>query len=74
MKWMLFGCLWALSLTAVAREPMADKFEVTAGLSRTSQSLMHGVLVTYKNAPTLNVSYETSKGFASMQNGVGLWQ
>ena len=52
---------------------MTDKFEVTAGLSRTSQSLMDGVLVTYKNAPSLNVNYETSQGFASMQNGVGVW-
>jgi len=50
-----------------------DKFEVTAGVSRTSQSLLHGVLVTYQNDPTLNVNYETSQGFASMQNGVGVW-
>lgn len=51
----------------------SDKFEVTAGMSRTSQSLVHGVLVTYRNDPTLNASYETAKGFASVQNGVGVW-
>jgi outer membrane scaffolding protein for murein synthesis (MipA/OmpV family) len=52
---------------------LADKFEVTAGSSRTSQSLLRGVLVTYKSDPTLNVNYETAQGFASMQNGVGVW-
>jgi len=51
----------------------SDKLEVTAGLSKTSQSLVHGVLVTYRNDPTLNVNYETAQGFASMQNGVGVW-
>jgi len=50
-----------------------DKLEVTVGVSRTSQSLIHGVLVTYKNDPTLNISYETAQGFASVQNGVGVW-
>ena len=73
MKYLLF--LWAcfISFVAMANEALQDKFEVTAGVSRTSQSLMHGVLVTYKNDPTLNVNYETSKGFASMQNGIGVW-
>ena len=51
----------------------ADKLELSVGMSRTSQSLLHGVLVTYRGAPTLNVSYETAQGFASLQNGVGLW-
>jgi outer membrane scaffolding protein for murein synthesis (MipA/OmpV family) len=50
-----------------------DKFEVTAGMTRSSQSLLRGVLVTFKNDPALNVNYETAKGFASMQNGVGVW-
>ena len=52
---------------------VTDKFEVTAGMSQTSQSLVHGVLVSYKNDPTLNVNYETAQGFASMQNGLGIW-
>jgi outer membrane scaffolding protein for murein synthesis (MipA/OmpV family) len=54
-------------------ETVPDKFEVTAGLSRTNQSLLHGVLVTYRNDPTLNVNYEASQGFASVQNGIGVW-
>ena len=53
--------------------PATDKFEVSVGMSRTSQSLTHGVLVNYRSVPTLNVSYETAQGFASLQNGVGLW-
>jgi outer membrane scaffolding protein for murein synthesis (MipA/OmpV family) len=52
---------------------IADKFEVTYGINRSNQSLLNGVLVTYKNDPTINVTYETAKGFASVQNGVGLW-
>jgi outer membrane protein len=51
----------------------SDKLELTVGVSRTSQSLLHGVLVTYRNDPTLNLSYETAQGFASLQNGIGLW-
>jgi outer membrane scaffolding protein for murein synthesis (MipA/OmpV family) len=62
-----------LSALADAEAEIQDKLEVTAGLSRTSQSLVHGVLVTYRNDPTLNVTYETAQGFASMQNGVGVW-
>ncbi len=72
--------VWCLALAMVlplvgrAEESVvSDKFEVAAGFSRTSQSLMHGVLITYANDPTLNVNYETALGFASMQNGVGLW-
>ena len=52
---------------------VADKFEVAYGVNRSNQSLLNGVLVTYKNDPTINVTYETAKGFASIQNGVGLW-
>jgi outer membrane scaffolding protein for murein synthesis (MipA/OmpV family) len=52
---------------------VADKFEVTYGVNRSNQSLLNGVLVTYKNDPTINVNYETARGFASIQNGVGLW-
>ena len=52
---------------------VADKFEITYGINRSNQSLLNGVLVTYKNDPTININYETSKGFASIQNGVGLW-
>jgi outer membrane protein len=52
---------------------IADKFEVTYGMNRSNQSLLNGVLVTNKNDPTINVTYETAKGFASVQNGVGLW-
>lgn len=51
----------------------SDKLELTVGVGRTSQSLLHGVLVTYRNDPTLNLSYETAQGFASLQNGIGLW-
>jgi len=57
-----------------AQEPgVADKFEVTYGINRSNQSLLNGVLVTNKNDPTINITYETAKGFASIQNGVGLW-
>jgi outer membrane protein len=71
---LLLACLVAMPIVGYAGEAvLADKFEVTAGFSRTSQSLMHGVLVTYQNDPTLNVNYETTQGFASMQNGVGVW-
>lgn len=73
MRYFLILVAWFFSSVALADEALQDKFDVTAGLSRTSQSLLHGVLVTYKNDPTLNVNVETSKGFASMQNGVGLW-
>ena len=74
---MKFSCLLVgalLSSLAYADESgLPEKLEITIGASRTSQSLLHGVLVTYRNDPTLNVSYETSQGFASLQNGVGLW-
>jgi outer membrane scaffolding protein for murein synthesis (MipA/OmpV family) len=73
MKLMWICCGWALAWTALAEDIPTEKLEITTGLSRTSQSLMRGVLVTYTNDPTLNVNYETSQGFASMQNGVGLW-
>lgn len=57
-----------------AQDPgVADKFEVTYGINRSKQSLLNGVLVTNKNDPTINITYETAKGFASIQNGVGLW-
>lgn len=57
-----------------AQDPgVADKFEVTYGINRSNQSLLNGVLVTNKNDPTINITYETVKGFASIQNGVGLW-
>ena len=57
-----------------AQDPgVADKFEVTYGIDRSNQSLLNGVLVTNKNDPTINITYETAKGFASIQNGVGLW-
>jgi outer membrane scaffolding protein for murein synthesis (MipA/OmpV family) len=65
--------LFSIPVVAEVEAAPADKLEVTAGLSRTSQSLVHGVLVTYRNDPTLNVTYETTQGFASVQNGVGLW-
>ena len=73
MKRLIFFFIWGLSFAAMSDEVVADKLEVTAGFSRTSQSLAHGVLVTYRNDPTLNVTYETAQGFASMQNGVGVW-
>jgi outer membrane scaffolding protein for murein synthesis (MipA/OmpV family) len=73
VAWVL-ALVLALPLVGRADESgAADKFEVTAGVSRTGQSLMHGVLVTYTNDPTLNVNYETAQGFVSMQNGVGIW-
>jgi outer membrane scaffolding protein for murein synthesis (MipA/OmpV family) len=71
---LLLACLMPMPIAGYAGEAvLADKFEVTAGSSRTSQSLLRGVLVTYKSDPTLNVNYETAQGFASMQNGVGVW-
>jgi MipA family protein len=71
---LVLACVLVLPIVGHADDAvLADKFEVTAGFSRTSQSLMHGVLVTYQNDPTLNVNYETAQGFASMQNGVGVW-
>jgi hypothetical protein len=70
---LLLACVLALPVLGHADEAvLADKFEVTAGSSRTSQSLLRGVLVTYATDPTLNVNYETTQGFASMQNGVGV--
>jgi len=72
--------LFACALAVLSASPswaqdsaIADKFEVTYGMNRSNQSLLNGVLVTNKNDPTINVTYETAKGFASVQNGVGLW-
>ena len=71
---LLFICALFFSILVRAEDVAStNKLEVTVGLSRTSQSLLHGVLVTYRNDPALNVNYETSQGFASMQNGVGVW-
>ncbi|WP_158268108.1 MipA/OmpV family protein [Limnohabitans sp. Jir61] len=71
---MLLACVFALPIMGRADDAvLPDKLEVTAGLSRTSQSLVHGVLITFENEPTLNVNYETAQGFASVQNGVGVW-
>lgn len=79
---MPFQCirLFACALAVLSASPswaqdsaIADKFEVTYGMNRSNQSLLNGVLVTNKNDPTINVTYETAKGFASVQNGVGLW-
>lgn len=52
---------------------LPDKREATLGVSRTNQSLLHGVLINYTNDLTLNLTYETATGFASIQNGVGIW-
>lgn len=65
--------VFAVPLAWAEEAGVADKFEVTYGINRSNQSLLNGVLVTYKNDPTINVTYETAKGFASVQNGVGLW-
>jgi outer membrane protein len=65
--------LFSASLAWAQDSGVADKFEVTYGINRSNQSLLNGVLVTYKNDPTINVTYETAKGFASVQNGLGLW-
>ena len=65
--------LFSASLVWAQDSGVADKFEVTYGINRSNQSLLNGVLVTYKNDPTINVTYETAKGFASVQNGLGLW-
>jgi outer membrane scaffolding protein for murein synthesis (MipA/OmpV family) len=72
---MVSCCVAALCVAASAQDstPLPDKKDVTFGLSRTNQSLLHGVLINYTNDPTLNVTYETARGFASIQNGVGLW-
>jgi outer membrane scaffolding protein for murein synthesis (MipA/OmpV family) len=70
---LIYIFLLSASVRADGGVDLTDKFEVTAGVSRTSQSLLHGILVTYKNDPTLNVNYETAQGFASMQNGFGVW-
>ena len=53
--------------------PPPDKFEASYGFTRTNQSLINGVLIHTKNDPTLNVAYENATGFASIQNGVGVW-
>ena len=72
-KW-LIALLLALPALGFADNTLpTDKLEVTAGMSRTGQSLLRWVVVTFKNDPTLNVNYETAQGFASMQNGVGVW-
>ena len=65
--------VFAVPMAWAEETDVADKFEVTYGINRSNQSLLNGVLVTYKNDPTINVTYETAKGFASIQNGVGLW-
>ena len=65
--------VFSLPLAWAQETGVADKFEVTYGINRSNQSLLNGVLVTYKNDPTINVTYETAKGFASVQNGLGLW-
>jgi outer membrane protein len=71
---LLLACVFALPIMGRADYAvLPDKLEVTAGLSRTSQSLVHGVLITFQNEPTLNVNYETAQDFASVQNGVGVW-
>jgi outer membrane scaffolding protein for murein synthesis (MipA/OmpV family) len=78
-SWCRFLVLWGaclgVYLCAYAEQGVAlpDKKEATLGMSRTNQSLLHGVLINYKNDLTLNVTYETAKGFASIQNGVGVW-
>jgi len=59
------------SVADTSQQP--DKFEATYGFTRTNQSLINGVLINYKNDPTLNVLYENATGFASIQNGVGVW-
>ena len=62
--------IFSMHFTWAQDTGVADKFEVTYGVNRSNQSLLNGVLVTYKNDPTINVTYETAKGFASIQNGV----
>ena len=66
------GLLCALSCDAET-SPLPEKFEATYGSTRTNQSLTRGVLIDYQNDPTLNVVYENDLGFASIQNGVGVW-
>lgn len=78
-SWPCFIAVWCAAfgvcVNVCAQQDMTlpDKQEMTLGLSRTNQSLLHGVLINYKNDLTLNVNYENAKGFASIQNGVGLW-
>jgi outer membrane scaffolding protein for murein synthesis (MipA/OmpV family) len=72
--WLLIVFVLLLpTLSRAAETASLDKLDITVGFSRTSQSLLRGVLVTYRNDPSLNVNYETSQGFASLQNGVGVW-
>jgi hypothetical protein len=61
--------------SAVHAEEFKDtaKFEATYGLSRTNQSLINGVLINYKTAPSFNLVYDNARWFASIQNGVGTW-
>lgn len=47
------------------------KFEATHRLSRTNQSLINGVLINYKTAPSLNLVHDNARWFASIQNDVG---
>jgi outer membrane scaffolding protein for murein synthesis (MipA/OmpV family) len=49
------------------------KFEASYGFTRTNQSLIKGVLIRYQTDPSLNMVYENSRGFASIQNSAGFW-
>jgi outer membrane scaffolding protein for murein synthesis (MipA/OmpV family) len=69
-----FSCAIFFLNTAYAQESEKEfKFEVSYGLDRSNQSLINGVLINVRNDPSLNLTYETNKGFASIQNGLGLW-
>jgi outer membrane scaffolding protein for murein synthesis (MipA/OmpV family) len=68
------GVCCALVQGVCAAESNGDeKFEASYGLTRTNQSLINGVLIHYQTDPTLNLAYENTRGFASIQNGVGFW-
>lgn len=74
-KKLIVAWLCGAIFSAVHAEEFKDpaKFEATYGLSRTNQSLINGILINYKTAPTLNLVYENARWFASIQNGVGAW-
>jgi outer membrane protein len=74
-KKIILAWLGCAIFSAVNAEEFKDtaKFEATYGLSRTNQSLINGVLINYKTAPALNLGYENTRWFASIQNGVGAW-
>ncbi len=68
-----FVCCAVISVAHADESKDAAKLEATYGFSRSNQSLINGVLINYKTDPTLNLAYENTRWFASIQNGLGAW-